>query len=95
MRLVSLVAFLALCSTGVFAQDEAEPLDTCAHTEAWFKMGVDARLLGDNQRKVRRMLIKEMGRTAGEQLSEFIFALPEEQLTPEVGKAARAQCEAL
>ena len=91
MRVLAFIAVLGLTTSGAFAQK----VDSCAQTEAWFNAAVQARLDGDRKAKVRRTLTKEMGRTAAEQLADFVFALPEEQLNPEVGKAARAQCEAL
>ena len=95
MRGVAVLAVFGLWVTGASAQGAEGTVDKCAQTEAWFMMAVDARLEGDNLRKVRRMLTQEMGRTAAEQLADFVFALPEVHLTPEVGKLARAQCEAL
>lgn len=95
MRVLSLAVALALWSTASHAQQSDTDLDQCAQTEAWFNMAVEARQNGDNKRKVRRVMSKEMGRDAAEQLVDFIFLLPEAQLSPEVGKAARLQCEAL
>ncbi|SMX47589.1 hypothetical protein [Maliponia aquimaris] len=95
MRGLAMMAVLGFLAAGASAQDADTPVDKCAQTEAWFMMAVDARLAGDTLRKVRRTLTQEMGKTAAEQLADFVFALPEAQLTPEVGKLARAQCEAL
>lgn len=95
MRGLVIFAVFGIWASVAVAQDAENPLDKCAQTEAWFMMAVDARLAGDSLRKVRRALTKEMGLTAAEQLTDFVFALPEAQLTPEVGKLARAQCEAL
>ena len=80
----------------LFAQSDGDDAqDACAQTETWFMSAVEARLEGKSKSRVRRSLRGEMGTTAAEQLVEFVFALPENMLTPEVGKAARAQCEAL
>lgn len=95
MRGLVLIAVFGLWAPMAIAQDAEPALDKCEQAEVWFNMAVDARRLGDNKRKVRRMLTKEMGRTAAEQLADFVFALQVAQLTPAVGKAARAQCEAL
>jgi hypothetical protein len=96
MRAVVLMIGIGLWATGAAAQDaEAPALDKCAQSEVWFNVAVDSRLLGDNKRQVRRKLSPDMGRDAADQLADFVFDLPVELLTPEVGKAARAQCEAL
>ncbi len=89
MRVLAMVAVFGILSSGAAAQDK------CAATEALFNMGIEARQDGDSKRKVRRMLTREMGRDAAEQLADFVFALPDDQLTPAIGQAARAQCEAL
>ncbi|WP_417206578.1 hypothetical protein [Antarctobacter sp.] len=91
MRILAMIAVFGMTASGAMAQD----VDKCALTETWFNAAVQARLDGDTIGKVRRTLRKDMDRTAAEQLAEFVFALPEEALTPEVAKAARTQCEAL
>ena len=73
----------------------AQDLDKCAQTEAWFNVAVDSRKLGETKASVRRVLRPDMGREAADQLVDFVFALPEEQLTREIGAMARKQCEAL
>lgn len=91
MRVLAIIAVIGMTVSGASAQE----VDSCAQTETWFNAAVQARLDGDGKGKVRRALRKEMDRTAAEQLADFVFALPEEHLTPDLGKAARAQCEAL
>lgn len=96
MRVLIFIAMIGMAASGAVAQDASEPVvDKCAQSETWFNAAVQARLDGDSIGKVRRNLRKDMDRTAAEQLADFVFSLPQELLTPEVGKAARAQCEAL
>ncbi len=90
-----LAAVVAWGAPGMAQSDGDDAQDACAQTETWFMSAVEARLEGKSKSRVRRSLRGEMGTTAAEQLVEFVFALPENMLTPEVGKAARAQCEAL
>ncbi|MBV7396324.1 hypothetical protein [Mameliella sediminis] len=91
MRVLGFIAAFGIAASGAMAQD----VDKCEQTETWFNMAAQARLDGDNKNKVRRTMAKEMGKDAAGQLVDFIFLVPEAQLTPELGKAARAQCEAL
>lgn len=90
---LSLFLILGLPAAG-FA--EGEEVSRCEKVEMWFNTAIQARVDGSGEGKVRRMMRKEMGdRTAAEELTKHVFALPEELLTEEVGKAARTQCEAL
>lgn len=91
MRMLAMIAVIGMMASGAVAQNA----DKCELTETWFNAAVQARLDGEQIGQVRRALRKDMDRTAAEQLAEFVFALPEAALTPEVAKAARTQCEAL
>ncbi|GGF80710.1 hypothetical protein SAMN05216376_11543 [Mameliella alba] len=91
MRALVMIAVLGFGASTAVAQDA----DKCVQTETWFNTAVQARLDGDSKSKVRRTMTREMGKDAAGQLVDFIFLLPEAQLTPDLGKAARAQCEAL
>ncbi len=92
MRVFAMIAVLSVYATGALAQVD----DKCAKTESWFKLAVDSRILGEPKTKVRRLLQAEMGqRKAATELAEFIYLLPEEQLTPALAEAARAQCESM
>ena len=92
MRYVA-VLFCLICAPAV-AQDEAA-VSKCDKTAMVVQQAVDARLDGDSKRKTRRMLSAELDRTAGEQLAEFIYGLPEDMLTDDVAAQFKAQCEAL
>ena len=95
MRGLAVMAVCGLMASGALAQGSDKALDACAQTEVWFMTAVDARLEGESKKDVSESLAEEMGKEAASQLADFVFALPEAQLTPEVGKLARAQCEAL
>ncbi|MBP0484065.1 hypothetical protein [Sagittula salina] len=92
MRKTILALCLVCAAPAAFAQ---EALDKCAQTEAWFNLAVDSRKLGETEIAVRRTLRADMGRDAADQLVAFVYALPEEHLTHDVGALAREQCEGL
>ena len=92
MRNVAFALVLAVAANAAVAQDDA---DKCEQTEAWFKLAVDSRIMGQSKPQVRRALRTEMERKAADQLADFVFTLPSEMLTPEVAKLARQQCETL
>lgn len=86
---VAVVPFVAVA-------DELPRADVdCAGQAALVMQAVTARRDGDGMRKTRRMLRQELDRTAGDMLAEWIFSLPEDQLTEAVGEMWQAQCEAL
>ena len=91
MRKVAILAVLVFATSGVAAQD----LDKCGQTEAWFNRAIEGRLAGQSKAQLRRALRPDMGREAADQLIEFIFAAPKDQLSPAISAAARKQCEAL
>ncbi|MGP6087488.1 hypothetical protein [Antarctobacter jejuensis] len=92
MRMFVVIAVVSAFATGAFAQEA----DKCAKTESWFKLAIDSRILGEPKSSVRRALQAEMGeRKAANELADFVYLLPEEQLTPALAEAARAQCEAM
>ncbi|GAA4218208.1 hypothetical protein GGQ68_002411 [Sagittula marina] len=93
MRNAVLALILAGLPAVAVAQDDA--LETCAQTEAWFNLAVDSRKMGEPKRTVQTTMRDEMDRAAADQLVEFVYALPEGQLTHAVGAMARQQCEGL
>lgn len=92
MRPFVFAFFLGMSTSPLLAQ---QSLDACAQTEAWFNTAVDSRILGETQADVGKTLSADMGKEAAEQLVGFVYALPEDQLTHDVGAMARKQCESL
>ena len=92
MRLVAVFAVLAVTALPAAAQ----PVDKegCLKSVEIVMAGVNARAEGKSKAATRRMLQDALDRNAGEQLAEFIWSLPEDQLTDAVGEAWKAQCEA-
>ncbi len=86
---------LVLLAPGSALADETPAVRDCAAQAALVMQAVTARVEGEPMRKTRRMLRAELDRTAGDMLAEWIYGLPEAQLTDEVGKLWQAQCEAL
>ena len=74
----------------------AQPVDKegCLKSVEIVMAGVNARAEGQTKAQTRRMLRAALDRNAGDQLNEFIWALPEDQLTDAVGEAWKAQCGA-
>lgn len=90
------VLVLGLAGMGAVAVAQDDAASRCETVESWFNMAVAARAEGAAEGKVRRMMRREMNdKAAADELTGHVFALPEALLTPEVGAAARAQCEAL
>lgn len=87
----------AAAAQPLLAQSKAseDSLSKCAQTEAWFNLAVDNRKLGETKAGLRRQLRPDMGWQAADQLVDFVYALPEEMLTHEVGAMARQQCESM
>ncbi|MBV2360320.1 hypothetical protein KUH32_11075 [Thalassococcus sp. CAU 1522] len=82
-------AFVLVASTASAQQTD------CDAQAALVMQAVESRATGEPMRKTRRALREELGRTAGDALAEWIYALPPEQLTDAVGESWKAQCEAL
>lgn len=96
MRAFALVAFLGIFASGLSVPVSAAAEDPCDRAEAWFKLAMDMRIMGESKAKVRRTLQGEMGeKKAANELADFMFLLPDDQLTPQLIQAARAQCEAV
>lgn len=77
------------------AQAESAAKPDCAAQAALVMEVVNGRVDGVRKGKARRDLVKSLDKTAGEMLADWVYSLPEEQLTDEVGKAYKAQCEAM
>ena len=95
MTRIVLSCLFACCLTIPALGQDAQAETACEKTERVVQEAVDARRAGDSKRKTRRMLIDVLDRTAGEQLAEYIYSLPEAQLTDEVAALFKTQCEAL
>ncbi|MCT4557017.1 MAG: hypothetical protein N4A61_03045 [Pelagimonas sp.] len=67
----------------------------CAAQAQLVMDAVNARKDGQSKRKTRRALVKQLDKTAGEMLADWIYSLEDAQLTDEVGEAWEMQCEAL
>ncbi|SMX30279.1 hypothetical protein TRP8649_04422 [Pelagimonas phthalicica] len=77
------------------AQADSAAKPDCAAQAALVMEVVNGRVDGVRKGKARRELVKSLDKTAGEMLADWVYSLPEEQLTDEVGKAYKAQCEAM
>ncbi|MDA7426083.1 hypothetical protein [Thalassococcus lentus] len=87
------VGMIALMPVAGAAEDT--PAMDCAEQAELVMQAVNARAEGEPKRKTRRMLRAALDREAGDMLADFIYTLPEDQLTDAVGDAYKAQCEAL
>ncbi|MCR8546795.1 hypothetical protein M4578_03065 [Salipiger sp. P9] len=93
MRVAGMVLAMVLAAGPLTAQvSAAEKKTRCAESAAIVMTAVQARKDGESKAKARRTLRKELDRTAGEMLADWIWDLPEEQLTEEVGQLWEAQC---
>ncbi|MCC1491727.1 hypothetical protein [Cognatishimia sp. F0-27] len=92
MRALVFAIFFA-APAGIAFADEAKE-QACDKQVALVMQAVNARAEGQSMRKTRTMLRKELDRTAGDALAEWIYALPEAQLTDAVGDAWKTQCMA-
>ena len=91
MRFPALVLCCAL-SAPVSAQSVDR--EGCLRSVEIVMQAVTARAEGKSRMQTRRMLRAALDRNAGDQLNDFVWSLPEDQLTDAVGEAWRAQCEA-
>ncbi|EPX85575.1 hypothetical protein [Salipiger mucosus] len=82
---------IALLSAGA-ASAQSTKEERCEASAAVVMEAVQARLDGMQKSRVRRALIRELDRTAGEMLADWIYGLPESELTPQVGETWKAQC---
>jgi hypothetical protein len=92
MRAV-ILAGLLLVPGGVVGASEAKT--SCEAQAAMVMEVVTGRVEGKRQKAAERKLRKALGRDAAELLAAWVYSLPEEHLTEEVGTAWQAQCESL
>ncbi|MCT4553087.1 MAG: hypothetical protein N4A53_00200 [Pelagimonas sp.] len=85
-----LIAFSPLPS---FAEEDKTA--SCDSQVEIVMSAVQKRLDGQRKGKTKRELRKDLGRTAGDMLADFIYSVPEDQLGDQIGEAYRAQCEAM
>lgn len=72
----------------------AEDYD-CDRAAAVVMSAVEARVAGAPEAEAGRALSAELGAGVGGELAKWVYALPPELLTEEVGRAWKSQCEAL
>lgn len=87
------LAALILAAPMALAQEPLKP-DCAAQADLVMEV-VNGRADGIRKGKARRVLRAGLDRTAADMLAEWVYALPEEQLTDEVGKTWKTQCEAM
>jgi hypothetical protein len=85
-----LAAALCLAATPALAQDY-----DCDRAAAVVMQAVEARSAGTAEAEAARLLTAELGDAVGAELAAWVYALPPELLTEEVGRAWKSQCEAL
>ncbi len=83
----------ALCVTGlpVLAQGEL----SCAAQTALVSDAIDARVAGEDVTAVRMMLTEAILDEAADMLAQWIYSLPDENLSDDTVVAFQTQCEAL
>ncbi|WP_150296873.1 hypothetical protein [Salipiger aestuarii] len=72
----------------------AKPDSVCEVTARLVSETVAARAAGQSKARARKPLHAALGADAGNVLAEWVWTLPEDQLTPAVGQAWKDQCEA-
>ena len=90
MRFIVFVTALAVAGPA-FAQGKTD----CAQQAEIVMGAVEARADGQSKRKTRATLNDALGKDAAKALADWIYTLEPEQLTDDVGKAYKVQCEAL
>ena len=99
LRAAALALPVGLCLAVSFvamprdAQAQQDKTDQCAEAAAIVMSGVDARIEGRSLRQTRTMLRRTLDRTAGDELANWIYALPEEALSEQIGTLWQTQCE--
>ncbi|SDI69212.1 hypothetical protein SAMN04487993_1008155 [Salipiger marinus] len=79
-------------TSGMAAAQGMDPAN-CAQSAKVVMEAVQARKDGIPQARTERELRRVLDRNAGQQLAEWIYSLPADELTPEVGRSWKAQCE--
>ena len=91
-RLALVLTLLLLPRAGGAQQYDPQE---CAEQARMVMVGVTARAEGRNRDQAIRALDGELPEDVAAMLVDWIYALPPELLTEQVGEAWRAQCEAL
>lgn len=92
MRAVILAVVLLVPGTLIGA---SEAKTSCEEQAAMVMEVVTGRAEGKKQKAAERKLRRALGNDAAELLASWVYSLPEEHLTEEVGTAWQAQCESL
>ncbi|PYG27050.1 hypothetical protein [Pelagimonas varians] len=87
------LAVLVLAAPMAMAQEALKP--DCDAQAALVMDVVNDRVDGVRKGKARRVLRAALDRTAADMLADWVYALPEEQLTDEIGKTWKTQCAAM
>ncbi|WP_299928966.1 hypothetical protein [uncultured Pelagimonas sp.] len=93
MTMRVLLAALICAAPMASAQEAVKP--DCEAQAALVMDVVNGRIDGVRKGKARRTLSKSLDRTAADMLAEWVYTLPEDQLTDEIGTNWKAQCDAL
>lgn len=91
-RLALVLPLLLLPHAGSAQQYDPQE---CAEQARMVMVGVTARAEGRSRDQAIRALIDELPEDVATMLADWIYALPPEVLTEQVGEAWRAQCQAL
>lgn len=89
-----IVLALAVWAAPMALAEESEKPDCDAQVALVMEV-VNGRVDGVRKGKARRVLRQGLDRTAADMLADWVYTLPEEQLTEEVGLAWKTQCDAL
>ena len=91
LRLTLALGLLASLPAAADAQQDKAA--ACAESAGIVMQAVEARKQGAAKSKARAALREQIGdRGAGDMLADWIWSLPEDQLTDEVSAAWEAQC---
>ncbi len=83
-----------ICAAPMVSAEEAVKPD-CDAQAALVMDVVNGRIDGVRKGKARRVLRAGLDRTAADMLAEWVYELPQDQLTDEIGTAWKARCETL
>ena len=93
LTLAPTLALGLLASLAVPAHAQQDKAAACAKSAGVVMQAVEARKQRAAKSQARAVLREQIGdRSAGDMLADWIWSLPEDQLTDEVGAAWEAQC---
>ncbi|MBY6003532.1 hypothetical protein KUV62_06420 [Salipiger bermudensis] len=93
LRLTLAASLGLLASLPLAASAQQDKAAACAESAGIVMQAVESRKEGVAKSKARAALRDQIGdRGAGDMLADWIWSLPEDQLTDEVGAAWEAQC---